>query len=70
MYWQAKRPQWRRAHLNPDFQTLIDHHDHQVKQRGFDLKPLCFNHFGVIEVVQFSLTIRTPPAKNKQLNCP
>jgi transposase len=38
MYWQAKRLQWCWAHLKRDFQSLIDHHDHQVKRLGFDLK--------------------------------
>ena len=38
MYWQAKRLQWCWAHLKRDIQALIDHHDHQVKRLGFDLK--------------------------------
>jgi transposase len=38
MYWQAKRLQWCWAHLKRDIQSLIDHHDHQVKRLGFDLK--------------------------------
>ena len=38
MYWQAKRLQWCWAHLTRDIQSLIDHHDHQVKRLGFDLK--------------------------------
>lgn len=38
MYWRAKRLQWCWAHLKRDFQSLIDHHDHQVKRLGFDLK--------------------------------
>jgi transposase len=38
MYWQAKRLQWCWAHLKRDFQSLIDHHDHQVKRLGYDLK--------------------------------
>ena len=38
MYWRAKRLQWCWAHLKRDFQSLIDHHDHQVKRLGYDLK--------------------------------
>ena len=38
MYWQAKRLQWCWAHLKRDIQSLIDHHDRQVKRLGFDLK--------------------------------
>jgi transposase len=38
MYWRAKRLQWCWAHLKRDIQALIDHHDHQVKRLGFDLK--------------------------------
>ena len=38
MYWRAKRLQWCWAHLIRDFQALRDHHDHQVKRLGFDLK--------------------------------
>ena len=38
MYWRVKRLQWCWAHLKRDFQSLIDHHDHQVKRLGFDLK--------------------------------
>jgi transposase len=38
MYWRAKRLQWCWAHLKRDFQSLIDHPDHQVKRLGFDLK--------------------------------
>ena len=38
MYWRAKRLQWCWAHLKRDFQSLIDHHDHQVKRLGFDLR--------------------------------
>jgi transposase len=38
MYWQAQRLQWCWAHLKRDFQSLVDHHDHQVKRLGFDLK--------------------------------
>jgi transposase len=38
MYWRTKRLQWCWAHLKRDFQALIDHHDHQVKRLGFDLK--------------------------------
>lgn len=38
MYWQAKRLQWCWAHLKRDIQSLIEHHDHQVKRLGFDLK--------------------------------
>ncbi len=38
MYWQAKRLQWCWAHLKRDFQSLRDHHDHQVKRLGFDLQ--------------------------------
>jgi transposase len=38
MYWQAKRLQWCWAHLKRDIQALMDHHDHQVKRLGRDLK--------------------------------
>ncbi len=38
MYWRAKRLQWCWAHIKRDFQSLIDHHDHQVKRLGHDLK--------------------------------
>lgn len=38
MYWKAKRLQWCWAHLKRDIQSLIDHHNHQVKRLGFDLK--------------------------------
>lgn len=38
MYWRAKRLQWCWAHLKRDIQSLIDHHDHQVRRLGFDLK--------------------------------
>lgn len=38
MYWRAKRLQWCWAHLKRDIQALVDHHDHQVKRLGFDLK--------------------------------
>jgi transposase len=38
MYWRAKRLQWCWAHLKRDFQSLIDHQDHQVKRLGYDLK--------------------------------
>ena len=37
MYWRAKRLQWCWAHLKRDFQSLIDHRDHQVKRLGYDL---------------------------------
>ena len=37
MYWRAERLQWCWAHLKRDIQSLIDHHDHQVKRLGFDL---------------------------------
>ncbi len=37
MYWQAKRLQWCWAHLNRDFQALIDYPDNQVKRLGHDL---------------------------------
>ena len=37
MYWQAPRLQWCWAHLKRDIQSLIDHHDHQVKRLGYDL---------------------------------
>ncbi|HEY0981720.1 IS66 family transposase [Schlesneria sp.] len=37
MYWQAERLQWCWAHLKRDFQSLIDHRDHQVKRLGHDL---------------------------------
>lgn len=37
MYWNVGRPQWCWAHLNRDFQALIDHPDHQVKRLGRDL---------------------------------
>jgi transposase len=37
MYWRIGRPQWCWAHLQRDFQALIDHPDHQVKRLGHDL---------------------------------
>ena len=37
MYWNVGRPQWCWAHLQRDFQALIDHPDHQVKRLGRDL---------------------------------
>ena len=37
MYWRIGRPQWCWAHLKRDFQSLIDHPDHQVKRLGRDL---------------------------------
>jgi transposase len=37
MYWNVGRPQWCWAHLKRDFQSLIDHPDHQVKRLGRDL---------------------------------
>lgn len=37
MYWRIGRPQWCWAHLQRDFQALIDHPDHQVKRLGRDL---------------------------------
>lgn len=37
MYWQCGRLQWCWAHLKRDFQSLVDHPDHQVKRLGRDL---------------------------------
>jgi transposase len=37
MYGNVGRPQWCWAHLQRDFQALIDHPDHQVKRLGRDL---------------------------------
>jgi len=37
MYWNVGRPQWCWAHLQRDFQALIDHPDQQVKRLGRDL---------------------------------
>lgn len=37
MYWFGPRLQWCWAHLQRDFQALIDHRDHQVKRLGRDL---------------------------------
>jgi transposase-like protein len=38
MYWRADRLQWCWAHLSRDVQSLVEHHDHQVKRLGYDLK--------------------------------
>jgi transposase len=37
MYWKIGRPQWCWAHLQRDFQALIDHPDPQVQRLGRDL---------------------------------
>lgn len=37
MYWRCGRLQWCWAHLQRDFQALVDHPDHQVKRLGRDL---------------------------------
>lgn len=37
MYWSVGRPQWCWAHLQRDFQALIDHPNHTVKRLGQDL---------------------------------
>lgn len=37
MYWNVGRPQWCWAHLQRDFQALIDHPNHTVKRLGHDL---------------------------------
>lgn len=38
MYWRADRLQWCWAHLSRDIQSLVEHHDNQVKRLGYDLK--------------------------------
>jgi transposase len=37
MYWRIDRLQWCWAHLQRDFQALIDHSDNQVRRLGHDL---------------------------------
>jgi len=37
MYWRLDRLQWCWAHLQRDFQALIDHSDNQVRRLGHDL---------------------------------